>query len=181
MNEYKNPIENMAQAFQKLCNENLVHSQHYKNSEKFAEKVADVSLSLAQQSVELSNQWSKEIISQVEKASSSEVKDPDQYAKVLNDLVTEATQVSVNKLANYADMIQDFQKETTQAYLDLVRTDSPESESKAGQQSDGQDSSPAQHSEVQEATSEPTSMPKSSAKSSAAAKSPKRQASKAKS
>lgn len=121
MNSSKNPIENMAETFQKLCSENLMQNPHYKNSEEFAGKVAGVSLSLAQKSVEINNEWSKEIMAQMEKAT-SEIGDPNSYAKALNDLANETAKVSAKKLATFANLIQDFQKETTQAYMDMVRS-----------------------------------------------------------
>ena len=121
MNASKNPIENMAETFQKLCSENLMQNPHYKNSEEFAGKVAGVSLSLAQKSVEINNEWSKEIMAQMEKAT-SEIGDPNSYAKALNDLANETAKVSAKKLTTFANLIQNFQKETTQAYMDMVKS-----------------------------------------------------------
>ena len=88
----------------------------FKSQAELNEKLSSVALSAAEQSVEISNKWTKETLAKMTEMSKAKT-EPADYAKAATDFASANAEVAAEHVAAYAEVAKKVQMETVELLL----------------------------------------------------------------
>ena len=93
-----------------------IYQTAFDNSAEINEKMTHVALQAAQQSVEISNKWTKDTLGKISAVSKAKT-DPADYAKALTDFASAQAEVAAENIAAFAEVAKKAQMETVELVM----------------------------------------------------------------
>lgn len=88
----------------------------YKNTAVLAEKMSKVALTAAEQSVEISNKWTKDSIAKLADVTKAQ-DEPADYSKALTEFASASVEVAAENMAAFAEVAKKVQMDTVELML----------------------------------------------------------------